>query len=1217
MANGLPGLPKLTSDFPVDVVSSPGPTFEEEQARKLVRGNIQTKLDVLQKFEDRSLAESAFEVLQNAGVEAKDIIFGLGALGGKIALGAFQAAANPTDTVEAITSGRALEDFQDIIGDIWDGVKDDYNKRYIDPLRDGDFEEFARQIKDKPLSFLFDVAGAASLAGGTLKTLGKATANQAAISSLEKTGTFLQQFGQAIEPINIAKKGVRKVGDLVPNAPIIGREAYRTRAINKVGRKAFFEEAEKLKPGFEEEFYNWVESSANLTMEDYNKAFLHLTGVETLPLSQLKQSPELLKFMRSTKDLYNNPVNRELFGITDDIARKRELLPQVLDRFQKGTLNLNAEQQAILDGITTIGKDGEFLKFGGLEELPEFLFDENVVGPFNKAVYIPMLDAESKLGAAQYIGRISNKLGRPDSPFEKTISGAVIQKYLRTKDINQIADIQETARRFLVDRTNEQLVRNLGERLLNAVDPVTGEKLAKPYYLGSVPENIYQFRSGRDAAQIIDSMKNPLLGFADEDAIYKEFLGKGKAQYLFDLRKTLTRRERRIYKKSGIEDLAKSELSKAVKTRGHDGWLTSDGFFGFTDQLQNPLTQLLDDHVMVSPSTVVQQVQRAKDIARQTITGAQAGRTLEEATESSVRSLFLDGDTFKEVARHISEEAKNKLHLFNDEILSPEKLKAYNDEFINSLRQSDIFRGALKDSKSRAKILGRIKSRVNRGYSDAHKAQWAYQIPKSLADEIIGSARPMVSSNTNLKLFFDTPTNLWRTAVLNFSGRWHVNNFLGNTFLNTVAGVLNPLDYMRAGQLLSYRLAHRFPKAIGAPRAKILKLIGMTDDAFDKARALDKIMPPELKLGTFSSAENVPTRLLGTSGNNYERMLASIKESKFAYNFTKAANASADLNSLVDRFFRDAQFFKFARGQIRRESKGIINKVAKSFYASYDEMYKFIDNPNGVNLSSYVDEVNKWLPNFSLLLNRTERNVVRKIIPFYSWYKHMFSVALMVPLNHPKRTALIANFGKIGRDLQEDDFREMGLDPKDIKIAAKWLEGTIPVSKEGTKLRVLSTRAANPFSTVLEIENLGSSLHPAVKLAIERMTGVSLFTGRPLPKEVVIGPEGIPEEKLAQSLPSQALSNIPQAELFRRLINPDVETMDGEVIFRRNRVMELFKHLGININEQDVEMLKERAKAKEGRDVSRAFNSLLKRKRFKGEDNADVLNEVLRVINSQ
>lgn len=121
-------------------------------------------------------------------------------------------------------------------------------------------------------------------------------------------------------------------------------------------------------------------------------------------------------------------------------------------------------------------------------------------------------------------------------------------------------------------------------------------------------------------------------------------------------------------------------------------------------------------------------------------------------------------------------------------------------------------------------------------------------------------------------------------------------------------------------------------------------------------------------------------------------------------------------------------------------------------------------------------------------LSPFERRVVRRIIPFYAWQKHLFQLGVTLPIEHPLRTALTLHLA----DAFNDEDAWEGLLPD-------YMRSGVPIGNS-----VLQTGGLFPFSTPFSgVSNLASNLNPIIKFGLANAPvnipgrGINAFTGRP------------------------------------------------------------------------------------------------------------------------
>jgi hypothetical protein len=116
-------------------------------------------------------------------------------------------------------------------------------------------------------------------------------------------------------------------------------------------------------------------------------------------------------------------------------------------------------------------------------------------------------------------------------------------------------------------------------------------------------------------------------------------------------------------------------------------------------------------------------------------------------------------------------------------------------------------------------------------------------------------------------------------------------------------------------------------------------------------------------------------------------------------------------------------------------------------------------------------------------LSPFERNVVRRVIPFYSWLRHMTQIVVRLPIEHPYRTAWILSMSNVFRDSEpwED-------------LLPSFMRGFLPLGGDTT----LGVQNFMPFSNPLAITKLPQNLNPILKLGLVNIPGSPLYGRNPL-----------------------------------------------------------------------------------------------------------------------
>ena len=219
------------------------------------------------------------------------------------------------------------------------------------------------------------------------------------------------------------------------------------------------------------------------------------------------------------------------------------------------------------------------------------------------------------------------------------------------------------------------------------------------------------------------------------------------------------------------------------------------------------------------------------------------------------------------------------------------------------------------------------------------KAGKKIQLPDFMAGELNKVFNAPGAFEKFLRATFDPATNTWKTSVLALSPRWVFNNFFGNMALN-VAGGVNPIAYWKAGK--KFREASKLAKKTGWSKTKALRKLGI---------------PEEVSRGLYSAEARSSASRIGLSLTDKAPI-----QSRFAkaLNYTgvpQIAKGMYKFNSGIESFFRTAHY---------------LDKIGKT----------------GFNKALAIKSVNEFLFDYSAL-TYTEKTVLRRILPFYSWQKNI------------------------------------------------------------------------------------------------------------------------------------------------------------------------------------------------------------------------------------
>lgn len=320
---------------------------------------------------------------------------------------------------------------------------------------------------------------------------------------------------------------------------------------------------------------------------------------------------------------------------------------------------------------------------------------------------------------------------------------------------------------------------------------------------------------------------------------------------------------------------------------------------------------------------------------------------------------------------------------------------------------------------------------------------------------------------------YDNLMQMWRSATLGFMPRWWINTFAGNIFMSALSGGLRP-RYLGA--------AWRLGKSDMTDR--ILRSTADADEIRGQRAVRDEI--------NNSLMEQVPEHAPGNVGAERAETRAMVDVTK-RHPVKRVSDTIFNKVEKIDTYFRKAgllqEMDKYAKAHMHQ-----LGEVMDGYsrWRLGDEYVKNIVDNHPDLVEKAMGEANKFFYNFTAL-GPTERRLVRRIIPFYGWYKFITKLAWSLPFQYPGRTNLLANLTNISKEYTENEF---GILPPGMK-------GSILLNNDLTNTKYLPTFGLNPFADFANpsspegtIPGLlsTSQLAPLVKSGLSAI-GVSPFGG--------------------------------------------------------------------------------------------------------------------------
>lgn len=345
----------------------------------------------------------------------------------------------------------------------------------------------------------------------------------------------------------------------------------------------------------------------------------------------------------------------------------------------------------------------------------------------------------------------------------------------------------------------------------------------------------------------------------------------------------------------------------------------------------------------------------------------------------------------------------------------------------------------------------------------AFKNNKIYQIPQGVAESLMQGK----NKKGIWEMMFDMGTAGFKRKVLGLSPKWFINNRIGNGIMAGLKGVL-PQDYIKAFNVSEDLLpeALRTKSMYEAEKTIIGRTGGGNNSTFGNITRLlggEFIDTSELK--GLQKAGATAANALGIPG----KVMNNLTDAMFAFNqkFEALERKSAYLHS-VDTV---------GRKMLKTAGQNIVKQ---------DELLKgVLDNPE--ILDAVIKDVDNTLGDY-INMTATERRVIRKVVPFYSWMRTITRYTLSLPESNPFRAGLAE---KLNRVLYEED--ESLPEYQQGSIATKFKS-----ERTGKPLR-LNYEHSIPFSTFGEtVDNPVGLINPLFTLGLEAAQGQKMFMNRPL-----------------------------------------------------------------------------------------------------------------------
>lgn len=432
--------------------------------------------------------------------------------------------------------------------------------------------------------------------------------------------------------------------------------------------------------------------------------------------------------------------------------------------------------------------------------------------------------------------------------------------------------------------------------------------------------------------------------------------------------------------------------------------------------------------------------------------------------------------------------------------------------------------------------------------SGMHPAIDGLHFPKDLAPQMGKLAQgidEMFESVSSSKLMraYDTALRTWKTGVTIYAPSHHIRNMVGDVFMSWMDGVSNPAYYTKAAQVLKANHHRYSDMQVGKnPLADILG---------------ENVEPALLKQITGQAETRLPkgTRVVvngRAGGKKYPITIDQVYQMGYRHGLFPHSAQIEDLpgtetlmESLANRFHPGkAGVFQPAKGKVAHGVRQL--SESREHYVRIAHYLHALENTKATDLQDLfykaAERVRKYHPD-GLDLTVTEKKVLRRLFPFYSWTRKAVPLVLEGLVMNP---AKILAYPKIMSSAQESQGIESSVsDPwPDDQLFPDWLASnvigpTIPWESSFAKAIARSDdevgygliNPGNPATDILEdygndpVKGIGNSITPFIKIPAELAFGTQFQSGAPIGDKTEYLDKNIPMLSTASRLTNGAVGS--------------------------------------------------------------------------------------------
>jgi hypothetical protein len=451
------------------------------------------------------------------------------------------------------------------------------------------------------------------------------------------------------------------------------------------------------------------------------------------------------------------------------------------------------------------------------------------------------------------------------------------------------------------------------------------------------------------------------------------------------------------------------------------------------------------------------------------------------------------------------------------------------------------------------------------------KNRKVYLVPDNVAKRLESYATPLFGSQriqNAVKLVYDKPTQIWKDFTLAAAPRWIKNNVIGDIVFNTIEGV-GPLSYTR-----SFRAKYH------------------------------DIIPDELLKASFANTVKYNPKLGLAAQSTVGKLAEAIGETTPVKLASKAKDIGYALNTMFEQPFVRSLYVKLARDKAVADLKAAKMPVTEeNIFAKLNE---FKNNP--AMREPIIAKVEKTLPVFDMAGN-FERKYIKRIMPFYNWYKFMAQYAVNLPATHPFKSVGARGLGALSEGQREQAFIEMfPYMKREIEASGvpDRFDNLWPVKMgDDGKAAFFNARGFNIFTTVEDLlkGDFLNMMSPLIKIPMERASGRETFSNR----EYKTGEAGLDfhgKEKQVPPLGEHILNQFQQHQLLKQtlvparqydtgtIMNPEpiLDKITGEYKYPIDSVEKWLNYAGIDKRTLDVRKAFDAYKKQKAVAIGETFN---------------------------